>query len=64
MTARRQLSAPDGGLRLGLAGKPEKKSGSAGVGLGVRTDAIQERRALFLLPAFERVHQRRDVDMG
>ena len=53
--ARRQLRAPDRGLRFGFAGEAAEQLGARRAGLGLGAHAIEERGALFLVPAFERI---------
>jgi hypothetical protein len=50
-----QLRAPDRGLRLRLAREPPEQLCACGARLGLGAYAIEKRRALFLLPAFERI---------
>src|SRR5256885_1015784 len=53
---RRQLRAPDRGLRLGLTGQAAKQLGAHRTGFRFGTGAIQVGGALLLRPACERIH--------
>ena len=56
--ARGELRAPDRRLRLGFAGEPAEELRARVRRLGLGADAVEERRALLLLPAVERIRTR------
>src|SRR5215470_1450855 len=55
MAASSELRSPDRRLRLGFACHPAEQLRTWCAGFGFGTDAIQQRRALLLIPAFERI---------